>query len=61
MRARVRGSFLVNALAASMSIRFFRFISEGFFVSMSFTAGLSRGIVIKGDSQLVVSSDSHVG
>lgn len=51
----------MNALAASMSIRFFRFISEGFFVSMSFTAGLSRGIVIKGDSQLVVSSDSHVG
>ncbi len=63
MRARVRGSFMVPALALSMSTLFcmvFRFFSEGFFFSMSFTAGLSRGSAIKGDSQLVVTSDSHM-
>jgi hypothetical protein len=54
---------MLPALALSMSTlfcMFFRFFSEGFFFSMSFTAGLSRGSAIKGDSQLVVTSDSHV-
>ena len=51
---------MVPALALSMSALFCMFFSEGFFFSMSFTAGLSRGSAIKGDSQLVVTSDSHV-
>ncbi len=62
MRARVRASLILIALAFSMSTLFcrvFRF-SEGFIFSMSFTAALSRGSVIKGDSQLVVTSDSHM-
>ena len=36
-------------------------VLRGFIFFMSFTAGLSRGTIIKGDSQLVVSSDHYVG
>ena len=54
---------MVIALASSMTIMFctvFRFFSERFLFSISLTAGVSRGRVIKGDSQLVVTSDHHV-
>jgi hypothetical protein len=51
---------MVIALASSMTIMFWiRFFSERFIFSMCLTAGLSRVSLIKGDSQLVVTSDSH--